>query len=100
MLRLGEHVRSQPRRIGGTIGQNGNLTGARDHIDAHLTGHQPFGRGHKNIARPGDDIHPGDSLRSIGQGGDSPGRSAQIDMFDAQNGGSSQNINFLPNQFQ
>jgi hypothetical protein len=92
VLGLGEHVGGQPFGVCRSVGQDGDFTRARDHVDADLSDQQALGRGHEDVARSGDDVDLGDSLRAVGQGRNGPGGTAHKDVRKPQDGGGGQDV--------
>ena len=67
MLRLRKQIRGKVHRVRRFVRQNKNLARPRDHVDVHDAVQLFFCRGHINIARANDLVHPRDGLGAIGQ---------------------------------
>ena len=83
MFRLGQHVGGDIGRPGAVIGDDQDLGGSGDHIDAHHPRHLALGLGDKLVARTDDDVDFGDGLGTEGEGGNRPGRADLVDFSDA-----------------
>ena len=54
MLGLTDQVGGQQARVGGLVGDDADLGGTGDRVDAHERGDERLGGGHEDVARAGD----------------------------------------------
>ena len=64
---LREQIHCQPVGIGPAVGNDQDLGGAGDHVDAHLPEYRALGRRHIDIARPDDLVDPRNAPSAISQ---------------------------------
>ena len=69
VLRLTEHVGGHDSGVALSVGQDQNLTGARDHVDGHHAEDLLLGLGNVGVAGSHDLVHLGDTFGAVGQGG-------------------------------
>ena len=69
MFRLGQQIRGHITGIGGFVGDDEDLAGPGDGVDAHKAVDRFFRQGHKNVAGSHDLVHFRDARRSESQRG-------------------------------
>ena len=95
MLGLTDQVGGQQARVGGLVGDDADLGGAGDRVDAHERGDERLGGGHEDVARAGDLVdrvaqHVSvlrlGALGSVCEHGDGLGATDRVDLVDAEDG--------------
>ena len=80
------------RRVTAAVIDDQDFTRSGDHVDIDRTEDQTFGRGHKNIAGPGDLVDLRYRLRTVGKGRHSLGTAQLENPVDASNMGGSEHV--------
>ena len=68
VLGLAEQVGGHPGGSAAAVGQDQDLAGAGDHVDAHLAVDLALGGGHIDVAGAHDLVHRRHALGAVGQG--------------------------------
>ena len=100
MLGLTDQVGGQQARVGGLVGDDADLGGAGDRVDAHERGDERLGGGHEDVARAGDLVdrvaqHVAvlrlGALGSVCEHGDGLSAADRIHFVNAENGAGGEN---------
>ncbi|BBJ44493.1 hypothetical protein SSPO_072110 [Streptomyces antimycoticus] len=84
MLGLADQVRGHMHRVGGGVGEDGDLGRPGLGIDTDPALEQPLGRGHVDIAGPGHHRDRAAVLGAVGEHGDGLGAARRVDLVHAQ----------------
>ncbi len=88
MLGLADQVGGHVARVGGQVGEDGDLGGPGLGVDADPALEQPLGRDHVDVARPGDHVHRAAAglagTRAVGEHRDRLGAADRVDLLHAE----------------
>ena len=86
VLGLADQVGGDVRRVGGVVGEDGDLGGAGLGVDADQPAQQPLGRRHVDVARAGDHVDRLAGAGAVAEDGDRLGAADGVDLGDAEQG--------------
>ena len=87
VLGLRHEVDGDERGHGGLVGEDENLAGAGEHVDAHVAHDELLGRGHVGVAGADDLVDARDGVGAVRERGDRLRAADLVDLVDAGLGG-------------